>query len=80
MRIRPAPAIVRQRRTDAGVRPSRCPVGGVGRPVYAENSVRFDLMTESLNVGRDGRADIPPLEWVRRSSSPGADLKQRMPR
>src|SRR6266446_2883190 len=22
----------------------------------------FDLMTESLNVGQDGRADIPPVE------------------
>jgi hypothetical protein len=31
-------------------------------PVCTENLVRFDLMTESLNVGRDGRADILPLE------------------
>jgi hypothetical protein len=30
--------------------------------VGAENLVRFDLMTESLNVGRDGRADSLPLE------------------
>ena len=30
--------------------------------VCTENLVRFDLMTESLNVGRDGRADILPLE------------------
>jgi hypothetical protein len=29
----------------------------LGIPVCAENLVRFDLMTESLNVGRDGRAD-----------------------
>ena len=30
--------------------------------VCTENLVRFDLMTESLNVGRDGRIDIFPLE------------------
>jgi hypothetical protein len=40
--------------------------------VCAENLVRFDLMTESLNVGRDGRADIPPLELG--SSSPRGRL------
>jgi hypothetical protein len=28
----------------------------------AENLIRFDLMTESLSVGRDDRADYPPLE------------------
>jgi hypothetical protein len=27
-----------------------------------EHNRPFDLMTESLNVGRNGRADIPPLE------------------
>jgi hypothetical protein len=27
-----------------------------------ENVVRFDLLIESLNVGRDGRADVLPLE------------------
>jgi len=31
-------------------------------PVRAENLIRFDLLTESLNVGGDGRADILPLE------------------
>jgi hypothetical protein len=30
--------------------------------VCAENLVRFDLMTESPNVGRGGRADSLPLE------------------
>jgi Integrase core domain len=30
--------------------------------VCTENLVRFDLMTETLNVGRNGRADILPLE------------------
>jgi hypothetical protein len=30
--------------------------------VCTENLIRFDLMTESLTVGRDGRADIFPLE------------------
>jgi len=33
-----------------------------GHPVCTENLIRFDLMTESLNVGRDGRGDILPLE------------------
>jgi hypothetical protein len=36
-------------------------VSGSG-PVCTENLVHFDLMTESLNVGRDGRADSLPLE------------------
>jgi hypothetical protein len=31
-------------------------------PVCSENLVRFDLTTESLNVGRDGRDDNLPLE------------------
>jgi hypothetical protein len=31
-------------------------------PVCTENLVRFDLTTESLNVGRDGRAGSLPLE------------------
>jgi hypothetical protein len=30
--------------------------------VCTENLIRFDLMTESLSVGRDDRADCPPLE------------------
>jgi hypothetical protein len=30
--------------------------------VCTENLVRFDSMTESLNFGRDGRADIPSFE------------------
>jgi hypothetical protein len=30
--------------------------------VCIENLIRIDLVTESLNVGRDGRADIPPFE------------------
>jgi hypothetical protein len=34
-------------------------------PVCTENLVRFDLTTESLNVGHNGRADILPLEPVR---------------
>jgi hypothetical protein len=48
-----------------------------------ENLVRFDLMTESLNVGRDGRADIPPPEpgrldllWL---APPMFGLRRRMP-
>jgi len=36
--------------------------GQVAAPVGTENVGRFDLMTESLNVGRDGRADILPFE------------------
>jgi hypothetical protein len=34
--------------------------------VCTENVIRFDLLIESLNVGRDGRADILPLEsgWL----------------
>jgi hypothetical protein len=31
-------------------------------PVCTENLIRFDLMAESLNVGRADRADILPLE------------------
>jgi len=30
--------------------------------VCTENLIRFDLMTESLSVGRDDCADYPPLE------------------
>ena len=30
--------------------------------VCTENLIRFDLMTESLSVARDDRADYPPLE------------------
>jgi hypothetical protein len=37
----------------------------VGTAVCTENLVRFDLTTESLNVGHNGRADILPLEPVR---------------
>ena len=35
--------------------------------VCTENLVRFDLMTESLNVGGDGRADYPSPEPGRRA-------------
>ena len=38
----------------------RCLVGKIS--VCTENLIRFDLMTESLSVGRDDRADYPPLE------------------
>jgi hypothetical protein len=31
------------------------------RPVCIENFIRIDLVRESLNVGHDGRADIPLL-------------------
>jgi hypothetical protein len=31
-------------------------------PLCAENLVRFDPMTESLNFGRDDRTDIPRFE------------------
>ena len=33
-----------------------------GGPVCAENFIRIDLVTESHNVGHDGRADISLLE------------------
>jgi pantothenate kinase-related protein Tda10 len=38
------------------------PVGSGKTAVRTENLIRFDLMTESLSVGRDDRADYPPLE------------------
>jgi len=38
----------------------RCLVGKTS--VCTQNLIRFDLMTESLSVGRDDRADYPPLE------------------
>jgi hypothetical protein len=34
-----------------------------GPRVRTENLVRFDLLTESLNVGLNGRADHTPLEF-----------------
>ena len=34
------------------------------RALYAENLVRIDLVTESLNVGCDGRAIVLPFETI----------------
>jgi hypothetical protein len=49
---------------------SRCSMilaGIMSSPVRTENLVRFDLLTESLNPGRNGRADasiFKPKSWL----------------
>jgi len=35
-----------------------------GAAVCTENLIRFDLVTESLNVGCDGRAVVLPFETI----------------
>jgi hypothetical protein len=50
-------------------------------PVGAENLVRFDLITESPNVGRDDRIPPVPAELALACpSSQRASLRPRMPR
>ena len=53
------------------------PMGASPYTIEAENSVRIDLMAESLNVGHDGRADtsVPKLGCLALQVQ-RADLKQ----
>jgi hypothetical protein len=43
--------------------------------VCTENLIRIDLMRESLNVDRDGRADIPPLSLAASLFKPRSRLE-----
>jgi hypothetical protein len=48
--------------------------------VYTENLVRFDLLTESPNVGRDGRADNTLLNLGASFFQPKSRLEAEMQR
>jgi hypothetical protein len=52
-------------------------LGCLVRAVCAENLVRFDLTTESLDVGRDGRADAIAHDWVIEKAIIGGFLYRR---
>jgi hypothetical protein len=55
-------------------------IGVADVPCVCRKPRPLDLVRESLNVGRDGRVDLPRLELGCLALKPRWRLKQRMPR